>query len=628
MKDCCVFLMACLRFRMIGPAFFAFSLSLSLSAQVQNDTVEIIDKLIKQSDTTIRFQILSKPIDSLILRNNQSGIKKELYQLIFRNSKDSVPKKEIRKDGVFDGKIIRNIQFYNVSVFSPEITDTSFEPITWLQKKFNEKYLNTRPEILEKYLLLKSGERLDVFVAAENERILRDLSFIMDAKFVFKTVKGSPDSVDVLLLTQDKFPIGLEAEFEKSAIASLGITHHNLLGYGQRFTLTGSYYARETPHFGYGLSYGTSNLGGSFVAGRLSYMHTWNRESYNIEFSRNFKAIHFRNAGGVSYESTSNTGNIELLDTSYKNAYWKYSVTDIWAGRIIYLFYNSPRMRSGLFVTGRIHQYQNYEMPFIEDQYLYPYYNKTLFLASTGISTQGFRKDNLIYTFGRTEDVPFGYLFDVVSGMEWYEKQKRFYISPGFAYGNYLNSMGYFYGQIRYGTFLNKGKSEQGAFNVQLLYFSPLYNFMRFKYRNFITISYLKGIERYPGEYTTLSNQGGISGMSSPALRGTEKYVVNLETVLFSPYVVLGFHIAFFGELDLGIVKRGIRYGNDTRPFSGIGLGLRVNNDKLIFNTLVLKVALYPGQPADALPQNLILDSMARNRFNNFFPLEPAIVNF
>lgn len=631
MKEPFVIIFGYLRIKKLRLIIFSLSfLSGSVLAQVESDTAGILDKIIEQRDTAIRFQELSKPIDSLLLKNNNTGIRKELYDLIFKDVVDTLPDKEIQNNagGTFDGKIIRKIAFYNVSVFSPEVTDTTYEPITWLQKKFNEKYHNTRPEILEKYLLLKPGDRLDVFLAAENERILRDLSFIMDARFIYKKVKGSRDSVDLLLLTQDKFPIGLDAEFEKASIASLGISHHNLLGYGQRLTVTGSYYTRQTPHFGYGLSYSTSNLGGSFVSGRLSYTHTWNQESYMVEFLRNFRAINFRNAGGISYESTAITRNIELLDTSFKQAYWKYSSTDIWAGRIIQLFYNSPRMRSGLFVAGRIHQYLNYEKPDIEERYLFPYSNRTMLFASTGISTQGFRKDNLIYTFGRTEDVPFGYLFDIVTGMEWNENGKRLYLSPGFAYGNYLNNNGYFYGQMRYGTFFNDGKTEQGAFRFQLLYFSPLYKYRRFKYRNFVTFTYLKGIDRYPGEYTSLGNQSGIPGISSPAMRGSEKYVMNLETVLFSPYVILGFHVAFFGELDLGIVKRGKKYGNDSPVFSGFGMGIRVNNDKLIFNTLVVKLAFYPGKPSDAYPQNLIIDSMSRNRLNNFFPVKPGMLAY
>jgi|WetSurMetagenome_2_1015567.scaffolds.fasta_scaffold04057_5 hypothetical protein len=609
---------------------FVFSIQ-KADAQINvHDTSEVIEKLVEETDTMVRREIWSQPIDSLILKKNNTRIKKELYNLIFRekSGQNKVKEPEEIKNIMFDGKIIRNISFHNVNIFAHDVADTGYISANWFQKNFDSKYHSTRQDVLEQYLLLNPGDKLDVFLVAENERILRDLSFIMDARFIFRPVEGSPDSVDLLLLTQDKFPIGLEADFEKSSIASLGIAYHNLFGYGQRLTTTSYYSAQEQPRFGYSLSYGTSNVSGTFVSSRLSYIHTWNQESYMLDFSRDFRAINFRNAGGISYENTAIEKNIELLDTTYVHALWKYSLTDIWAGRIIRLFYNSPEMRSGLFVAGRIKQYENYKLPAIGDAYLYPYRNNVLLLASTGISAQGFRKDNMIYTFGRTEDVPFGYIFDLATGVEWNEDNRRLYISPGAAYGTYLRNSSYCYGQIRYGTFLHNGETEQGALKLQLLYFSPLHGNFRFRYRSFVTFTYVKGMNRFPGEYISVGNQGGVMGLTSPAMRGTEKYVLSLESVLFSPYEVLGFHFAFFGDIDLGLIQQENTKFADSRLFSGISMGVRIRNDKLVFDTFVIKIAFYPGKPSDAVPQNFILDNMSKSRFNDFFPYRPATVNY
>jgi hypothetical protein len=124
-----------------------------------------------------------------------------------------------------------------------------------------------------------------------------------------------------------------------------------------------------------------------------------------------------------------------------------------------------------------------------------------------------------------------------------------------------------------------------------------------------------------------LANQGGIIGLTSPFLRGNDKAVLNLESVWFSPYVLLGLRFAFFGGLDLGLVKRQENNFANSRFFSGLSVGIRMRNERLVFDTFVLKFAFYPGMPADATGSNFVVGSLPRVRFNDFFPDEPGILN-
>ena len=629
--------------RLIIPFFLLCDFQYLKAQTTQVDTIGIIEKIVEKQDTMVRYNapasssrrwsiLLEKSVDSVLFRNNSSRFKKELYNLLMKNgSGDSSNRRSPTTNtslAAMDGKIIRQIEFGKVDIFAPSVTDTNYIPSNWFEKTVNNAHNDTRSKILRRYLLVKPGDPLDVFLTAENERMLRDLSFIMDARFISRPITGSPDSVDLLLLTQDKLPIGIEAEITKSTLAFLGISHHNVLGFGHQFTATSYFDAENAPLMGYRLSYGVANMVGTFASGRIEYIHKWNQESYIAEFSRDFRTASFRNAGGFIIENTDIQKNIELLDTTLYAVNLKYTNTDVWAGRMLQLKNYSPRMRSGLFLTGRFNQYEGNNKPVIADEYLYTFQDKMLLLLSTGFTRQGFRKDNLIYTFGRTEDVPFGYLFDVTSGYEWGQYKTRSYLAVGAAFGDYFRNSGYLFGQVKIGTFIHQGLTEQGALRVQLKYFSALHSHNRFQYRNFVNFTYLHGINRFAGEFTGVESNGGIVGLTSRSMHGNDKMVLNLESVIFSPFMLLGFRFAFFGSLDLGLVTAENSNIIDSRLFSGLSAGVRIRNDQLVFDTFVIKFAIYPGKPEESMPRYFIIDSMTPLRFNDFFPYKPAIVSY
>ena len=151
---------------------------------------------------------------------------------------------------------------------------------------------------------------------------------------------------------------------------------------------------------------------------------------------------------------------------------------------------------------------------------------------------------------------------------------------------------------------------------------------MFFQNRNFFTFTYLNGINRFKDEFTRLENNGGIAGLYSPSLRGNEKFVFNLESVLFSPFRLLGFRFAFFASVDLGFIKtENLRFYQST-PYTGLGLGVRIRNEQLVFDTFEIKFSIYPGMPADADPMYINAGSIPRLRSNVLFPDKPAVIEY
>jgi hypothetical protein len=250
-----------------------------------------------------------------------------------------------------------------------------------------------------------------------------------------------------------------------------------------------------------------------------------------------------------------------------------------------------------------------------------------LFFAA-GYSKQKFTRDKMLYTFGRTEDVPSGYLMEFTAGKEWGQYKSRTYIAASASFGKYLKKSGYIFGKLQYGTFIYGNSLEQGTLHAEIGRFSRLYSGGKFQFRNFATLNYLNGINRYQDEFTSLENSGGIQGLKSFALRGNEKLVLNLESVAFSPFNVYGFRFAFFGSINAGFIKPEERNFFESELFTGFGLGVRIRNDQLVFDTFELRFNFYPGKPGDSNPSTIYAGSLPKLRLDNFFPDKPEIVEY
>lgn len=612
-------------------------------AQINDiDTVGIIEKLVERKDTMVSFHtpldfprrsVLERPIDSVLMYGKYSSrFRKELYNLLIRQgTRDTVKKwTPINNTGMaaMDGKIIRRIDFAKVDIFAPEVTDTGYVSHDWFERTINSLHPDTRNQVLKRHLIIKPGDQLDVFLAAENERLFRNLSFIMDAKFLAVPVYGT-DSVDLILLTQDMLPVGLEADMSKATLAVLGLSDHNVLGFGHQLMVTTYWDMENKPHVGYKLSYGTSNLAGTFASGELEYVHKWNQETYSVNFLRDFRSTSFKTAGGFLFENTELIRNVVLLDTTLWNVNLNYSITDFWVGRLHPLKSRSKWIKSGLFLTARLNQYENQNNQVPNSEYLFSFQDKTTLLFSTGILREGFKKDKMIYTFGRVEDVPFGYQLHITAGHEWGQVKDRPYLGIGAAFGNYFkNSTAYWSARASFGSFISKGAIEQGAFRLQANYISPLYHPNRYHFRHLVGFTYVHGINRYQGEYVSIENGSGVPGLSSPLMRWNDKFVLNLETQIFSPYKFLGFRFAFFGRFDLGVVTDEKLQMDETRLFMGISTGVRIRNDQLIFDNFVIRLGIYPGMPHDATASYFTIDYLARSRFQDFLPSKPSLVDY
>ena len=72
--------------------------------------------------------------------------------------------------------------------------------------------------------------------------------------------------------------------------------------------------------------------------------------------------------------------------------------------------------------------------------------------------------------------------------------------------------------------------------------------------------------------------------------------ILNTETVLFTPYQPLGFRIALFGFADFGLLGYSPNiFKNEF--YTSFGIGIRLRNERLVFNTIQIRLGLALGKP-------------------------------
>ena len=530
---------------------------------------------------------------------------------------------------LYAGKTIRNISFNKMYPFGTSLHNPDPEPASRMENFGNELHSITQDKVFQKYLLFQKGDFVDPHVFSDNERIIRRLPFIQDAFILVQETSPGSDSVDVIVVSRDAFFLGIGGEVLDYTAGNMEIFDPNLFGYGHELHTVFHWNSENKPWLGNEIFYIINNIGGSFIDSKVRYAHVFDTESYVLGLERKFFTPEIKYAGALDIERTQTKKRIEFFDTLADPVDIMYNHFDGWIGRSFFLGRQSnvTGSRINLVLATRIYNEHYIKRPDVAQNLLYQYHNKTGWLSSISLSSQSFFKTNLIRDFGRTEDIPQGMLLSMTMGPEYDEFNDRLYGGASFSQGRYLGNFGYLFTHIEGGGFLErKNFVEQGAINLKLDYFSNLFVINRFKVRHFISGSYVRGVRRFEDEFVDL--RGDIRGFRAREIRGTQKIAVKYEATSFTPYYLYGFRFVLFGFVDAGIIGPDIQPIDEGQFYTGFGLGLRIRNERLVFETISIRLGFYPDHPGMDLP--LLVDFAGRERLNpeNFRVKKPRIVGF
>jgi hypothetical protein len=544
----------------------------------------------------------------LKVRSNRSKFTKWLFRTIIVERREPQPARDVKAVNEVDpfagkqGKIIRTIRIKVLDPFGQSVNDTARRPGNRYEGYGNKAHVSSKAFLIRNQLLFREGDSLNALDISESERLLRQAPYITDARIYINLISRSnpsfKDTVDVTVWVQDQWSIIPESGFDPAA-PNLQITDKNFLGLGTSIRQELGYRFSDNSMVIRG-QYGLSNLRKSFVRTNLIYQVTRDVSAVGIHLDRPFFSPLTRWACGFSSVRTSEYF-YPYPDTLHVLHQFPlvYDVVDGWLGKSWQIESGKSELkRSTSLVAGLRAVHTEYHVrPGHETDVYHQNSNQTLFLASFGISKREFYKEKYLYRFGANEDVPIGFSFQATAGHQMNEwTGNLFYSGASASMGGFIQPLGYFAVQLEYGNFYNKINISRGLIRENVNYFSNLGRVGKWSVRQFASLSSVFGIDREPYEFVNL-NGSQMYGFSSSTVKGTSKAILNLETVFYIPYNVLGFRLAPVLFIGLGKIGDDLQGLLNSRLYQAFSAGLLVRNENLVFNTFELSIGIYPYLP-------------------------------
>lgn len=172
----------------------------------------------------------------------------------------------------------------------------------WLFRLANRLHILTRPEIIERALLFRTGQRVSVQAIEETERLLRANSYLYDVQIRPLALHG--DVVDVEVVTRDTWSLdpGISASRQGGASSGgLRLADYNLLGTG---TMVSAGRSRSVDRSGNEFTLSNPNTFGTHVAMLLAHESNSDGGSNSASVVRPFYRLDARWAAGVRAQSS------------------------------------------------------------------------------------------------------------------------------------------------------------------------------------------------------------------------------------------------------------------------------------------------------------------------------------
>ncbi|MCZ4696075.1 hypothetical protein DWB61_15770 [Ancylomarina euxinus] len=585
-----------------------------------------------QDDTLKKGSDFYKKLKSKAYKNR---ITKELYGLFFvsPNKEDLIINKKREQSGQvfvpYEGKRINKLIIDVIQPFKPNFIDSLQKTRIWLEKTANKLHNTSSRNHIKKLLYLKEGDTLDAYNTAENERLIRNLPYVKDAQFIVIPVMGSSELVDLYLLVKDQFSWGFDIDIGSITSTSVELYNRNLYGRGHEIRSGFEYNSSKSQNWGYLASYKVQNVINSHISAGLTFSNNYKRSLIELALKRRFETYMTKYAGGLTVSRTMHSNKISSNDPILNKEPLDFNYASAWFGRSYKLLSENKLEKSQLFSTLGFSSLNFFKRPKVDSDLNKFFHNKRIYLASISLNQTQYFKSNLIYNFGRTEDIPYGYMMQLTGGFEDREFSYRKYLAFEYQRAtHFYKTKAYFFTKFSLGGYFDKDHYEQGNLILQNKFISRLRKTGRYRFRNFVELNYNLGIRRFPEEFITLNSPTGIRGFSSLEAIGTQRLTMKLENITFTPYMAAGFRFAFFNFLDIGTIGSNQHHPFKNKAYYGIGLGLRLNNENLVFKTIELRFALYPKAPSDFSNTQYGLSGEDRPNFSNFNVGRPKVLDF
>lgn len=598
-----------------------------LKPMLKDGKIEFVEskEIIPKIDTVIVQQDTIRTKNEQVLKDiQQFSQKKNFFSQLIKNflvfeskienqSKPEAHEKSDERYESYENKIIRKIDIRVLGVFGPSVDNPDKKPRGFLEKSGNALHIKSQKWMVKRRLLFTKGDKVNSLALSETERLLRGTSYAYDAKIVIVDYEGV-DSVDVVVLVQDVWNISVGGGFDqRTGSKGFYIQDANFAGMGQQLLTDFTFNGRYPKGMNFYGNYNINTFQKGLINANITYRYAFGLNSFIAGINREFQTPEIRWLGGVNYSIIEYWPYNMPFDSFSINQKVKVRIEDVWGG-YAFPFLAKTEAEEGsrliLAVRGLSCLYEN--VPEKKTGRYFTYYSSDNVFAGLTYINRRFFKDRYIFRLGRTEDIPIGKMIGVTTGVKKRDGPLLPYSGINFTIAEFLRKVGYVSVTTGCGSFWRSGKMEEGVYYGRLLHFTPLINFKNWKYRNYISFRYTRGLNQLDGYFVNINKENGLRGFISDGLVGTKKFVVNIESNFYPPLNLLGFKMAFVLFADFAWIGQNGSLITKSNYYSGFGLGLRFRNEHLVFSMVQVMVGYYP----DAVKLNKTpLQFYERSRF-------------
>jgi hypothetical protein len=534
----------------------------------------------------------------------------------------------------YKGKGIRRILVSEFG-FDRTFADTAKE-INFFGRNFiKHLHRNTREGVIRNNLFIKEKTALNANLVADNERYLRSLPYIHDARILVATITGEPDSIDLVVITKDFLSISAEVSDVTTTGVEARIGDANLAGTAQEIRFTTLIKQERSPHFGYEILYKKNSIAGSFINGAIGYskinpdLHdgTQDEQSWHAEIERPLVSKYLHVAGAIMIGHNQTYNNYVKPDSLFYN--YHYNTFDAWIGYNLgirkFLFLKNVLNRQ--FISIRYFSNKFKLVPYqVDGSFNFRFNDREALLAQLTFFRQEFYKTNYVYGFGITEDVPYGYNIALTAG--WYKQRQMERPYAGVDANQYIvtntgNVIQYF---LRAGTFLDKGKIQDATVLMGVSAFSRILAWGNLKIRQYLRFSYTKQFNRLGLDPLGINNIFGLQYIFSDSANGNQRLSLHTETIFFLKFRVLGFKFAPFASSDIVLFTPEYKKTSNSGFYPGLGGGIRTRNENIVLGTIELRFMYFPRRSDQHKAFKFTLVSNLRFRYNSNYVKAPDII--
>ncbi len=582
-------------------------------------------------DTSAQQQTLA---DTVFFLANKKGLLGKIGRSLSVNNPDPV----IPLDGAeknetafepFRGKLIRYIFIQKLGFEKTSVNDTAKVVRSIFSSIGDALHTTTSRKVVLNNLFFKEGDTLYPALFADNERFLRQLSYIQDARITVKETAQNAGSVDVIVICKDVFPIGGSMGSGTISNVSFEVNDDNLLGSGNRVQVQNFFDVERRPRYGFGAEFLKRNFRGSFINFAVGYQNQ--APAYNSG-RREEKALYvlgelplvspYHSWTGAFEMAAHATSNVYIPDSLYRSDFkYNYRVFDGWIGHNIgarrQLQQNlKSRFRKLVSIRG-IHRLYRDVPDLYKNTYNIGYSDLISVLGSFTIFEQDYYHTNFLYGFGRNEDVPEGFNLSFTGGWSKRSNVSRPYLGFTYERSYFSRTKDYWNYTVRLGAYYNNARVEDISLLTSFDFFSKLRKLGKGTWylRHFVSGSLTQLANTVQNEPLRLSSDYGIPQLNNPELKASTRISFNGESVFYNTWKLLGFSFAPFVFANTTYLKPIGRYLEAGDIYTAFGGGVRTRNENLVFGTMELKAYYYPRTPGRLSPWNITFNTDIRFRY-------------